>query len=176
MASRGYLPPDVAGDGDQSAERLPSMQRGVSQLLFNYLPYRTVDWEDGLAIVQLGNVRFSTVWEENRKTTLMKEISEAFDRWRTRGGHVDPAFPHPLHEADRFTVGAPESIDATLLPAALICQRCGQLLLERKTQRADRLRCPNCESLRIHQLPFVFVHGCGELVPIQEWLPATKKN
>ena len=54
MASRGYIPPDGGHEGEQSAERLPSMQRGVSQLLFNYLPYRTVDWEDGLAIVQLG--------------------------------------------------------------------------------------------------------------------------
>lgn len=176
MASRGYVPPDGGHEGEQSAERLPSMQRGVSQLLFNYLPYRTVDWEDGLAIVLLGNVRFSSIWEENRKTTLMKEISEAFDRWRSRGGNVDQAFPHPLHEAERYTVGAPESIEASLLPAALICQRCGQLVLDKKLQRADRLRCPHCESQRIHQLPFVFVHGCGELVPIQEWLPAIKKN
>ena len=29
------------------------MQRGVSQLLFHYLPARTVDWENGLAIVML---------------------------------------------------------------------------------------------------------------------------
>src|SRR5580692_1152207 len=122
-SSRNYAPTHN-DEAEGASEHVRPMQRGVSQLLFNYLPYRTVDWEDGLAIVQLGNVRFSTVWEENRKTTLMKEISEAFDRWRARGGHVDPAFPHPLHEADRFTVGAPESIDATLLPAALICQRC----------------------------------------------------
>src|ERR1017187_10022246 len=120
--------------------------------------------------------RFSSQIEENRKTTLMKEISEAFDRWRSRGGNVDQAFPHPLHEAERYTVGGPESIEASLLPAALICQRCGQLVLDKKLQRADRLRCPHCESQRIHQLPFVFVHGCGELVPIQEWLPAIKKN
>src|ERR1035441_3888118 len=85
----------------------------------------------------------------------MKEISEAFVRWQSRGGNVDQAFPHPLHEADRYTVGAPESIEASLLAAALICQRCGQLVLDKKLQRADRLRCPHCESQRIHQLPFV---------------------
>jgi len=33
----------------------------MHQLLFNYLP---VDWEDGLAIVQLGNVRFSAMRED----------------------------------------------------------------------------------------------------------------
>ena len=69
------------------------MQRGVSQLLFNYLPYRTVDWEDGLAIVQLGELRFASVWEEDRKSTLLTEISEGFARWVRRGGRIDPSFP-----------------------------------------------------------------------------------
>jgi len=156
-------------------ERLPVMQRGVSQLLFNYLPFRTVDWEDGLAIVQLGNVRFSTIWEEDRKTTLLHEISESFDRWTMRGGRVDVAFPNPMQEPDRYCVGAPESIEAAVLPAALICQRCGQLIFDKKTKYEKSL-CPHCESPRIHQIPFVFVHGCGELVPIEEWIPATKKN
>lgn len=166
----------TGGDDDQGAERVPTMQRGVSQLLFNYLPYRTVDWEDGLAIVQLGNVRFSAVWEEERKATLLREIADAFERWQFRGGMIDPAFPDALREPERYAVGAPVSIDAGVLPTALICQRCGQLIFEKKYHKAEVLRCPHCESPRIHQLPFVFVHGCGELVPIQEWLPATKKN
>jgi predicted Zn-ribbon and HTH transcriptional regulator len=152
------------------------MQRGVSQLLFNYLPYRTVDWEDGLAIVQLGNVRFSTIWDEDRKTTLLHEISESFDRWTFRGGTIDPVFPSPLRESERYTVGAPESIDASVLQAALICQRCGQLIFEKRFQRLEKSNCPHCESPRVHQIPFVFVHGCGEIVPIEEWMPATKKN
>jgi hypothetical protein len=172
--ARTFPPPD--NDTTPAVERVPSMQRGVSQLLFNYLPYRTVDWEDGRAIIQLGELRFSSCWEEERKTTLLKELSESFDRWRSRKGTIDPAFPHPVHEAQRFTVGSPESIDATVLQAALVCQSCGQLIFDRKLARADSLHCPNCKSSRIHQFPFVFVHGCGELVPIQEWMPATKKN
>jgi len=172
--ARTFAPPD--NDTTPAVERVPSMQRGVSQLLFNYLPYRTVDWEDGRAIIQLGELRFSSCWEEERKTTLLKELSESFDRWRSRKGTIDPAFPHPVHEAQRFTVGSPESIDATVLQAALICQSCGQLIFDNKLARADSLHCPHCKSSRIHQFPFVFVHGCGELVPIQAWMPATKKN
>jgi len=174
--SRDYAP-SHNDEAEGSAEHVRPMQRGVSQLLFNYLPYRTVDWEDGLAIVQLGNVRFSTVWEEERKATLLKEIRESFDRWILRGGRVDSTFPpDPVREYDRFTVGSPASIDANVLQAALICQGCGQLIFEKKYQRDASLHCPNCNGSRIHQIPFVFVHGCGELVPIQEWLPATKKN
>ena len=173
---RGSFAPDIDHEGDQAAERLPSMQRGVSQLLFNYLPYRTVDWEDGMAIVHLGNVRFSSIWEEERKGTLLKEIKESFDRWKIKGGTIDPAFPDLLHERERYTIGAPESIDASVLPAALICQRCGQLIFDKKFQKLEKAHCPNCKSPRIHQFPFVFVHGCGQLVPIEEWMPATKKN
>jgi hypothetical protein len=173
--SRDYKP-SHNDEGDSSPERVRPMQRSVSQLLFNYLPYRTVDWEDGLAIVQLGDVRFSTIWEEERKSTLLKEIKEYFDRWIVRGGRVDSTFPaDPAGECDRFTIGSPSSIDASVLQAGLICQHCGQLIFEKKYQRDTSLLCPNCGGSRIHQIPFVFVHGCGELVPIQEWLPAIKK-
>jgi hypothetical protein len=175
MSNSTYKPSPIDQD-DSPHERVRPMQRGVSQLLFNYLPYRTVDWEDGLAIVQLGDIRFSTVWEEERKTTLLKEIKEHFDRWTARGGRIDSTFPaDPAGEYDRFTIGSPTSIDASVLPAGLICQHCGQLIFEKKYQRDTSLRCPNCGGSRIHQIPFVFVHGCGELVPIHEWLPAIKK-
>jgi len=95
-------------EGEGNQEQIRPMQRGVSQLLFNYLPNRTVDWEDGLAIVKLGDVRFSAVWDEERKSSLLKEIGEAFDRWKFRGGRVDIAFPHdPVVESGRFAVGTP---------------------------------------------------------------------
>ena len=166
----------VDGEEQGTSDRSPTMERGVSQLLFNYLPYRTVDWEDGLAIVQLGNVRFSAIWDEDRKSTLLQEIAESFDRWIMRGGTKDPAFPDPRREPERYTVGAPDSIDAAVLQAALSCQRCGQLIFDKKSQKQEKPACPHCESRRVHQIPFVFVHGCGELVPIEEWMPATKKN
>lgn len=175
-SSRDYAP-HPGEDGENQSEHVRPMQRGVSQLLFNYLPYRTVDWEDGRAIVQLANVRFSTVWEEEKKATLLNEIKEHFDRWIARGGRVDSNFPaDPVGEYDRFAIGSPASIDASVMPAALICQHCGQLILEKKHQKDGHLQCPHCQGTRIHQIPFVFVHGCGELVPIQEWLPATKKS
>ena len=93
FSSRNYAPTHNDDEAEGASEHVHPMQRGVSQLLFNYLPYRTVDWEDGLAIIQLGNVKFSTVWEEERKATLLKEIKECFDRWILRGGRVDSTFP-----------------------------------------------------------------------------------
>lgn len=165
------------GSVNDIREEQAVMQRGVSQLLFNYLPYRTVDWEDGRAIVVLGTLRFSWIWEEDRKTTLITEIAESFTRWQRRGGRIDPSFPDPTREPDRFTIGLPESIDASVLDAALMCQSCGQLILGKRASEPHS-KCPNpeCGGTRLHQFPFIFVHGCGEMCPIQEWLPSTKKD
>jgi limonene-1,2-epoxide hydrolase len=158
-------------------EKWPTMQRGVSQLLFNYLPQRTVDWEDGLAIVQLGTVRLSASWDEDQKTVLLNEMAELFDRWRAKGGMIDREFPDPRHEPERYTIGLPSAIAASVLSTALICQACGQLVFSKKKgDSSSPLICSHCEKPRVRQLPFVFVHGCGDLIPITEWLPFTKQN
>jgi DNA-directed RNA polymerase subunit RPC12/RpoP len=155
----------------------PRMQRGVSQLLFNYLPARTVDWEDGLAIVQLGPVRLASAWESQRMAAVLEEVAGLLERWRSRGGTIDSRFPNP-REAGRFTIGAPEAIEANFMETALVCARCSRLVFLKPnllTTSAGR-RCPACAAPRLRQIPHVFVHGCGELVPVQEWLPGTKKN
>lgn len=166
------------GDGvSEEREKWPVMQRGVSQLLFNYLPQRTVDWEDGLAIVQLGTVRLSSSWDEDHKTVVLNEMAELFDRWRAKGGMIDREFPDPRHEPERYTIGLPSAVAASVLPTALICQACGQLIFSKKRgDSSSPLICPHCQKPRVRQLPFVFVHGCGDLIPITEWLPFTKQN
>lgn len=153
------------------------MQRGVSQLLFNYLPGRTVDWEDGLAIVQLGSVRLSAAWELDRMHAVLGEITELLERWRARGGTVDSQYPNP-REAGRFTIGTPEAIEASFLQTVLVCSRCSRLAFVKPNDlmAPTGRRCPSCRAMALRQMPQVFVHGCGELVPVQEWLPATKKN
>jgi DNA-directed RNA polymerase subunit RPC12/RpoP len=153
------------------------MQRGVSQLLFNYLPGRTVDWEDGLAIVQLGSVRLAAAWEPDRMQAVLDEVSQLLDRWRSRGGTVDPHYPNP-REGGRFTIGTPEAIEANFLQTALVCSRCSRLVFAKPndlTTLAGR-RCPSCGAQALRQMPQVFVHGCGQIETVQEWMPATKKN
>jgi hypothetical protein len=158
------------------------MQRGVSQLLFNYLPGRTVDWEDGLAIVQLGSVRLSTVWEDDRITALLEELAQLLDYWREAGGTVDPQFPDPRREQGRFAIGPPAAIEATVFDTSLICQRCARLYFPRRRELSKKgadvvsLTCPNCGTRTLRQFGFVFVHGCGEMIPITEWIPVMRKT
>jgi hypothetical protein len=157
------------------------MQRSVSQLLFNYLPARTIDWEDGLAIVQLGGVRLSAVWSDERTVALLEEIASRLERWRAAGGSVDPQFPDPTTQRGRYTVGLPEAIEATLLNTALVCQRCARLFFPKSSElranggRSSRFSCPACRG-QLRQFGQVFVHGCGELVAVNEWIPAIRRN
>ena len=177
-AEGGGITGDLTEDFEASGR--VEMQRGVTQLLFNYLPNRTVDWEDGLAIVHLEGVRLSGAWDEEKAVALLEEISQLLDRWKTRGGRIDPQFPDPRTERSRFTVGLPEAITATVLETALICSRCSRLSFPNRNQLAriprGQFRCEGCGARGLRQIPYVFVHGCGELVPITEWLPGTKKN
>ena len=154
------------------------MQRGVSQLLFHYLPERTVDWENGLAIVTLTQPRLSSVWPEEKTGIVLDEIYLLLDRWRQKGGSVDSRFPNPKTQRGSFAIGTPESIEARVLETALICQNCSRLSFVKFSRLAKPDAkmpvCPDCGKHTVRQLGQVFVHGCGELVPIKDWMPATK--
>lgn len=152
------------------------MVRGVSQLLFNYLPERTVDWEDGLAIVQLGAVQLGDAWPVERARVVLEEIAQLLDRWRELGGTVDPNFPDPRRSEGRFTTGTPKAIDAAVLETAYLCQGCYTLVFPRRGDLRDgvSLRCRVCGAAALHQFGQVFVHGCGELVPLQEFIPIAR--
>jgi len=156
------------------------MERGVTQLLFTYLPGRTVDWEDGLAIVRLTNVRFSAMWEHAAAQMVRREVSAYLARWRDRGGTVASAFADPLVRRERFTVGEPVAIEAATFESALICRRCSRLVFVRWTDLARKgqglLTCPSCNAQTLRQFGQVFVHGCGELVAVTEWLPQMPRD
>ncbi len=156
------------------------MQRGVAQLLFYYLPGRTVEWEDGQAIVEINNVRLSSVWDDDRTTVLLHEVQQLLDWWRERGGTVDSQFPDPRTQPGRFTVGLPRSVEAIPFETAFVCRRCSWLAfpkrreLARASREGSALACRNCGNDSLRQFGQVFVHGCGELVPFTDWLPAMR--
>ena len=147
------------------------MERGVSQLLFAYTPGRTVDWEDGRAIVQLGEVFFSSVWTPERSAAVFEEASQFRSRWLEQGGEFDELFVDPLTNRERFAVGTPGEIVAHYFNTILICQHCNGLVAPRTAAR--RAQCNHCGSEALRQFGQVFVHGCGELVPIRDTVPVT---
>ncbi|HEY1350706.1 MAG TPA: hypothetical protein VGF67_13870 [Ktedonobacteraceae bacterium] len=140
-----------------------------------------MDWENGLAIVQLGNVLFSSAWGTWRAQLVLKEINTYLLRWQNAGGVVHPSFPDPQAQADRFTIGEPKSISATFVETALRCLSCNRLVFLSKTQLAAAKRqstspfqCPGCGKTTLRQSPQIFVHGCGEFVSLRQWMPTLK--
>lgn len=164
----------------EESGRKVTMERGVTQLLFNYLPGRTVDWEDGLAIVLLTNVRLSSIWQDARAQMVRREVSAYLSRWRERGGSVATNFPDPVVHPQRVTVGEPIAIEAETFESALICRRCSRLVFVRwndlARKNAPPLTCPSCKTRTLRQFGQVFVHGCGELLAVKEWLPQMPKD
>ena len=144
------------------------MTRSVSQLLFSYLPDRTVSWEDGGGIVRLGTPRIDSVCSATDASFVLSEVAQYLERWRTRG-EVDRRFP-PFSQTERFSVGTPRGISATLLSTAFYCRRCFRFL-PRVRGGAGNLRCPDCRRPTLRQISYLFVHGCGELVPIRDKVP-----
>ncbi len=146
------------------------MSRSVSQLLFSYLPDRTVNWEDGAGIVRLGAPRLDGAWPPSAAQFVLEEVSSYLERWRQRGGAVDSGFP-PVRSADRFTVGTPRGIAASILETALYCRDCCRFLPQRPRAHGDQLLCPGCGRQTLRQIGYVFVHGCGHLEPIGRTIP-----
>jgi hypothetical protein len=170
-------------DTGRATERRLSMQRGVSQLLFNYLPGRVVGWENGLAIVQIEAVRLSSVWDEGKAQPILNEIALWLDRWKGSGsteqggGEVDPWFPDPRHATGRFVVGEPEEVEARFFETALHCTNCSRLVFRRRAElERDGFLCRHCNRPTLRQFSQVLVHGCGELIPIKEFIPGMRKK
>jgi ssDNA-binding Zn-finger/Zn-ribbon topoisomerase 1 len=151
------------------SNNLGEMWRSVAQLLYSYLPGRTVNWQDGTAIVSLGTPRINSAWPPSAASFVLQEIGEYLNRWKHRGGEVDGRFPSTGAQ-DRFTIGTPIGIAASLLGTALYCRECFRFL-PRVRSSAERLVCPECNKQTLRQISYVFVHGCGELVPIKETIP-----
>jgi len=161
-------------DNDEGSRTL-RMSRGVSQLLYHYLPYKTVDWDDGRAIVQLSGLQLRSAWSDDRVTAVLAEIAAYLENWTRDGGTVDPNFPDPNDPA-RFTIGEPTGINANVFRTAFRCRRCSRLYFPqgKHAQLPSSLDCPSCKQASLRQFPFVFVHGCGDMHPIEAFLPSTR--
>ncbi len=171
------------GSAEKTVERRLTMQRGVSQLLFSYLPGRVVGWENGLAIVQLDTVRLASAWSMEKAQPILDELALWLDRWKGLAsgeqgrGEIDEWFPDPRQETGRFVVGEPTDITAKFFDTALHCTKCSRLVFRKPSELGrDGFLCPHCKKYTLRQFSQVLVHGCGELIAVKEFIPGMRKN
>lgn len=168
---------------ETAPERPLKMERGVSQLLFSYLPRRVVGWENGLAIVQLDAVRLASAWSPEKAQPILDEMALWLDRWKglypgmQEKGEVDEWFPDPRSSPGGFVVGEPVEIKAKFFETALHCTRCSRLVFRKPGELGrEGFYCKHCKRYSLRQFSQVLVHGCGELVPVNEFIPGMRKN
>jgi hypothetical protein len=141
-----------------------TMHRGKQQVLFNYLPNRTFDFERVAAIARVVGIRGDPQTNLNAPI-LLRRIADEARAWQE---NFRPALRDDIfRQADRFVLLDPRSVQSELFPKVLWCQNsvCGRVF---NFGYRDSLpyQCPSCHQGRLVQLRFVKIHRCGALQPL----------
>lgn len=140
------------------------MTRGKQQVLFNYLPGRTFDFEHIGAIARVKEIRGAPRNDLNSEL-LLRRIAESARAWDEayRPGLRDDV----LNDPSRFVFIDPAEVQAEIFPKVLWCQNrsCGRVT---DFSRKDTMpvSCTACNTGILVQLRFVKIHRCGALEPL----------
>lgn len=141
-----------------------TMTRGKQQVLFNYLPNRTFDFERVAAIARVTGIRGDPRTDLNAPV-LLRRVEEEARAWQEefRPALRDDVF----QQADRFVLLDPRSVQADLFPKVLWCQSagCGRVFDMRHRDVLPQ-RCNACQEGQLVQLRFIKIHRCGALQPL----------
>jgi len=142
------------------------MRRGRQQILYNFLPHKTFDYEEGRAICKV--TRFQAR-EDNRlnKPYVLARVGWLLNQWpeeRRRG------FSDPYRRPDRYVLATPTAVEAEIFPLLYYCTSatCQRVHSYRNVSEAKNrnpgLRCRHCGS-RLIQYHHVLIHKCGNIRP-----------
>jgi hypothetical protein len=140
------------------------MNRGKQQVLFNYLPNRTFDFERVAAIARVVGIRGDPRTDLN-VLVLLRRIAEEAGAWQE---DFRPALRDDvLRQADRFVLLDPRSVQSELFPRVLWCQNRGcNRVFDFRHRSYLPVECPSCHQGRLVQLRFVKIHRCGAMQPL----------
>lgn len=142
-----------------------SMTRGKQQVLYNYLPGRTFDFEKVSVIARVDVIRGTAVNDLNMAMVLLK-VAEQARAWQ---GDLRPVLRDDvLRDPSRFVLVEPEEVRSSLFPNVFWCQNrsCG-IVLERTGRSIPQTnRCSVCRTGKLLQVRWVRVHRCGAIAPL----------
>lgn len=141
------------------------MSRGKQQVLFNYLPGKTFDFERVATIARATNIR-GVLRNDLNATILLRKIEENASSWNEA---FRPALSESiLNDPERFVLLDPKGVQAELFPKVFWCQNrsCGRVFDYSQNDRLPRKLCSACHAGNLIQLRFVKIHRCGELKPL----------
>ena len=139
------------------------MTRGKQQILFNYLPGKTFDFDKSNRLAQITSIR--GIQKNDMNVNLVLQAIERYtSAWQENLASI---FHRP--RPDQFVLLQPTRAYSQIYPKVLWCQEksCGRVF---DCNGRDRLpnKCLNCQSGQLIQLRWIKVHRCGyieELTP-----------
>jgi hypothetical protein len=150
------------------------MSRGKQQVLFNYLPGKTFDFERVATIARVVSIRGVPRTDLN-VAVLLRKVTEEVQAW-----HEDfrPALRDDvLGQASRFILLDPKDVQAEMFPKLLWCQRGGcNRLFDFSHRDPIPNTCPVCRQDELMQLRFIQIHRCGALHQLSPYCPSCKSS
>lgn len=155
----------VSDEGYVSHHTNPPMSRGISQVLFNYLPERTFDYDRGACIGKVFELRLEPVKGIDVER-LCATMSAYVARWGKQVGDFDISKPHLM------LFGRPTRVLFNLFPLTFQCGRCDCVKAFEKEDSFVRNggvgRCLHCgASDHFEQIYHILVHECGNMAGLQ---------
>jgi len=141
------------------------MSRGKHQVLFNYLPGKTFDFERVATIAQVTAIRGMPRNDLNT-TILLHKVKEDAKNWQEDFRPV--LRDEVLNDAERFVLLDPKGVQAEMFPKVFWCQnrQCGRVFDYSQSDTLPTKRCKICRNGSLIQLRFVKIHRCGALQPL----------
>ncbi len=149
------------------------MRRGKHQVMFDYLPGKTIDFEK--VIARISSIRGVPRTELNRDL-VMEAIAEYAEGW-TRPD-LRPLLLSPTQDANQFILLEPRGVQAEMFPLVFWCQNraCGRVFDYSHKGPPASNRCPACHQGKLVQLRLVKIHRCGELSPLVPYCSHCKSS
>lgn len=157
--------PAISEEGYAAQRTSPAMSRGISQVLFNYLPERTFDYDRGACIGKVFELRQEQVKGLDIER-LCATMESYVSRWEGRVSDFDPGKPHLLF------FGRPTRVLFNLFPLTFQCGRCDCVKSFEKEDAFVKSggvgSCSNCGAGdRFEQIYHILVHECGHMAGLR---------
>ena len=141
------------------------MTRGKNQVLFSYLPERTIDFSKGMAIARITEIHGMRPPDISHNAVLQR-VGLEVRAWNEQNR---PRLTNSiLLDTRRFELIEPRAVQCELFPKVFWCQNrsCGQVHDVTRSNRLPSATCHACHVGWLVQLRFVKIHRCGNLEPL----------
>lgn len=143
-----------------------TMSRGKGQVLTNYLPGKTFDFEKVATISRVTDIRGVQKDKDLNLSVVLPKIAGNARAWLPDYRKI--LRDDVLDDPSRFVLLDPNSVQAEMFPKVFWCQnpRCNRVFDYGHSEGLPKRNCRACNTGKLTQLRFVQIHQCGAIEPL----------